>query len=258
MKSHLRTLSLLALSLLSALPASATSVVCIRTADSIVIAADSRLAIRGADNPGKERKECKIIQAGGMFFSMTGFIKDPARPYDAAHIVAEALERPAAPLTREGAVTATVAAGLRDELAQLRAEAPELYNRYMRDQKGTLLKVLLAGFEGDTPQAVLFGFRHSVTPLGEITVTTERESCPGNCDPQGAYIFIMGERRPIDAYLKNNKADLATLDTFAKSLVELVIDAHTPDVGPPVDVLRIDRDGAGWIEKKAECPDIVE
>lgn len=248
----------LSASLASVLPASATSVVCIRTPDSIVIAADSMLAVRGADNSGKPCRECKIIQAGGIFFSMTGFVKDPVRPYDAVKIIGEMLKGLAPRRDPVNSVAEAVTAGLKDELRRLKGEAPELYNRYMRYQKGTLLKVLLAGFEKDTPMTVLLGFRQAISPYGEITITAEREACPGNCDPARSNVFILGDRRPIDSYLKKNeKVDFKSTENAAKFLVDLVIAAHMPDVGPPVDVLRIDANGARWIERKEECPKIT-
>ncbi len=258
MKFHLKILFLLAPSLLSVLPATATSVVCIRSADSIVIAADSMLAVKGGDNAGKPRSECKIVQAGGMFFSMTGFVKDPARPYDAVRIVSEALKRDEDFAGSASSVAEAVKEGLRDEVAKLRAEAPELYEKFIKVEKGTLLEILLAGFEEGTPKMTLLGFKQVSSPSGELAITVERVACPGSCDPQGVNAFFLGDRRAIDNYLKSGKADWRSPEKSAKLLVELVIDAHTPNVGPPVDVLRIDKEGARWIERKAECPDITE
>lgn len=257
MNFHLKTLCLLALSIIPAAPVFATSIVCLRSPDSVVIAADSLMTVKGGDQQAKSVRECKISQVGGGFFSMTGFVKDPARPYDAARIVAEALKRDKDFAGSAASVAAAVKEGLKDEVAKLRAEAPELYEKFIIGQKGTLLKVLLAGFEEGTPMTVLLSFRQ-VSSAGEPAITVERDACPGNCDPQGIYAFFLGDRRPIDAYLKSGKADWRSPEKSAKTLVEAVIAAHTPDVGPPVDVLRIDREGARWIERKEECPDITE
>ncbi len=103
MKLKLGALILISRFLASAHPVSATSVVCIRTPSSVVIAADSKLAIRGGDIKGRAARECKIIKAGPMYFSMTGFVKDPARPYDAVSIVGEALKSAAPPREPAGA-----------------------------------------------------------------------------------------------------------------------------------------------------------
>jgi hypothetical protein len=66
-------------------------------------------------------------------------------------------------------------------------------------------------------------------------------------------MFVLGDRRPVDAYLRSGKAEWGSPENAAKSLVEAVIAAGTPDVGPPVDVLRIDENGARWIKRKEEC-----
>ncbi|HEX9022649.1 MAG TPA: hypothetical protein VF799_02305 [Geobacteraceae bacterium] len=243
--------------LTAAIPASATSVVCIRTPEAIAVAADSRLASRGDDSQKKVEKDCKIVQAGDSFFSMTGFVKDPLRPYDAVRIVREALLRNVPPHGPEAALTGAIETALREELQRLRAEAPDLYLRFIKGQTGTLLKVLLAGFEGGTPKMVLLGFRERVSPAGEINIAVERESCPGTCDPRGVNALVLGDRRPIDSFLRGGKIDFRTPEKAASFMVQLVIDANTPDVGPPVDVLRIDGGGARWIEKKEECPEII-
>jgi hypothetical protein len=258
MNFHLKTLCLLFLLLIPVAPASATSIVCIRTADAIAIAADSELAVKGGDNPGKPCRERKIIQERGVFFSMTGFVKDPARPYDAVRIVSEALKRDEDFAGSASSVAEAVKEGLRDEVAKLRAEAPGLYEKFISAERGTLVEILLACFEEGTPKMALLGFKQVSSPSGELAITVERVACPGNCNPQGVNAFFLGDRRPIDAFLKSGKADWRSPEKAAKTLVDAVIDARTPNVGPPVDVLRIDKEGARWIERKTECPDITE
>jgi hypothetical protein len=238
-------------------PVFATSVVCIRSPDTIAIAADSVLAAKWGSSPGKAHRECKIIDAGGMFFSMTGFVKDPARNYDAARIVRFSLDRLTPPRDPATVVTKEVIKDLAEELRKLKLEVPQLYQK-LTGQKGALLKVLLAVFDGGMPRVVQLGFNQAVSSMGEITVTVEQESCPGECDPGRINMFVLGDRRPIDAYLESGKADWKSPEKAAKTMVEKVIAAGTPDVGPPVDVLRIDGDGARWIERKEECPEITD
>ena len=256
MKS-LQKSSLLLFSLItSVLPVHATSVVCIRTPDSIAIAADSMLAARWGAPIGNRPRECKIIGVGGIYFSMSGFVGDPARNFDAARLVAGALGRLVPPQDPAAVVSEEVIKGLADELRRLKGGSPELY-RKLNGQKGPQLKVLLAMFDGPAPRVVQLGFNQAVSPMGEITVTAERESCPGECDPGRINMFILGDRRPIDAYLNSGKADWKSPEMAAKTMVEKVIAAGTPDVGPPVDVLLMGVDGARWVEKKDGCRELT-
>ena len=41
-----------------------------------------------------------------------------------------------------------------------------------------------------------------------------------------------------------------------RSLIELEIAAEPAHTGGPIDILRITKDGAEWIQRKQECPDI--
>jgi hypothetical protein len=41
---------------------------------------------------------------------------------------------------------------------------------------------------------------------------------------------------------------------FVRSMVFSDIAANEHRSGPPVDILRVDQNGANWIEKKPSCP----
>ncbi|HTP64327.1 MAG TPA: hypothetical protein VMJ66_02970 [Geobacteraceae bacterium] len=254
--SQIASILSLAALVLASLPAHATSVVCIRFPDSMGIAADSRFTVRGgAVRNDKPPGECKIIRAGKLLFSMTGFVKDPARSYDAGQSVTRALEGSENFQVATAAVTDMVTLALKKEVVRLRAEEPKLYEHFIETERGSLLEVLLVGFEEGTPKGALLGFKTASSSAGDLNVAVDRVTCPGNCDQRGVTMFVLGDRRPIDAFLKSGKASFQGKgpEEIAKQLVDIVIAAHTPDVGPPVDVLRMDKDGATWIDRKEEC-----
>ena len=236
--------------------AGATSVVCVRTPDALAIAADSMLTIRNDQGTLISSSECKVARAGKVFFALSGFYKDPARDYDVIAKVRAAISDRSGFPEKAAAVSVAVSDALTAELGRLKSEAPAAYND-MTLRGGTLLNLLLAGFEDGSARVSLLKFRQVVSPAGAIALTTEQNACPGNCNAGNISAYYLTDKGPIDAYLKKGQpVDWRSPETAAKFLVQLVLDARTPGVGGPIDVLRIDKSGASWIEHKEQCPEL--
>lgn len=66
-------------------------------------------------------------------------------------------------------------------------------------------------------------------------------------------ITMIGEFAAINAYVKGPGSNTRLTEIeVAKNAVSTAI-SSTQTVGPPIDILRIDRQGASWIEVKSEC-----
>jgi hypothetical protein len=207
----------------------------------------------GSESTGRE---CKIFKSGDIFFALAGFYRDPARGFDLRRLVVETIRKDMTLSEATDAVANAVSSSLHDELLKLRSESPELFNKYVGGRPGQLAKILFTCFEDGVPKVAFLGFSEEGLPSGEITVSAKRAACPGDCNSQSVSAFYMTDRTAIDEYLKNGgKLDWLSPEKAAKQLVELVIKAGTPGVGPPVDVLRIDGNGAEWVARKPECPD---
>jgi hypothetical protein len=238
--------------------ASATSIVCLRSPDSVVMAADSMLTVRKGSVTSVSKTECKILRSGSYFFSLSGFYKDPARGYDAIETVRGAVDEESTFSENADLAADGVSRGLTAELVRLKSEAPGAFSD-IKSRGGTLLNLLFTGFQDGTAQVALLKFRQGASASGEVTLAVERTACPGDCNAQTVEAFYLTDTRAIEAYQKKGHAiDWHSPETAAKFLVNLVIDAHTPGVAAPVDVLRIDKDGARWIEHKEQCPELPE
>jgi len=234
----------------------ATSIVCIRSPEAVVIAADSMLTVRSGDKERAAATECKIRQSGTNFFALSGLYKDPARGFDVIDSIRDALRDRHS--LREGAdaIAAKIANDLLVELARLKTESPEDYT-FIKRRGRDLTSILLTGFEQGMAEAILLKFKPVVSEAGEMTLETERTACPGDCNPRNTQAFYLTDMKGINDYLgRGNKIDWQAPDKAAKLLVGLTIDAHTPGVAPPIDVLRIDANGPRWIAHKPECPEI--
>ena len=236
--------------------ANATSIICIRSPESIVIAADSMLTVKNGEKTGAVQSECKIRQAGDSFFTLSGLYKDPVREFDVIRIINDSLNINKKLSQGADAVAARVSADLLVEINRLKSESSDDYNT-IKTRGGVLTSILLAGFENGKAEVIFLKFKPAVAATGETVIKIERNSCPGDCNPENVQAFYLTDMKAIDDYLKKGgKIDWLAPEKAAKFLVGLVIDAHTPGVAPPIDLLRIDGNGPLWIERKPECPEI--
>lgn len=236
--------------------ASATSIVAVRTPTAVVIAADSLLTIRGGEKP-LSAKVCKIFQGGRFFFTLSGFYKDPDRDFDISALIPTLLDQEQSLVEAANAVTSRVAASLQTEMLRLRAEAPVIFTRNFPGEGQVVLKLLYAGFDDDQPVTLLQTFRYTMTHPGDVAVSSEKVSCPGECNPAVANFYFLTERAAIDEYLATKEPLRLSPEETARLFVDLEVKSGAADTGPPVDVLRIDRSGGVWIARKEECPDIA-
>jgi hypothetical protein len=237
---------------------SATSIVCLRSPDSVVIAADSMTTIRTKDATTAGATECKILRAGRFFFTLSGFYRDPARNYDAIRSVRGALGGELPFGESADLVVSELTRTLTAELKTLQSEAPAAF-RGMKERGGTLLNILLAGNQNGIAQVSLMKFQLQIPASGAVTLAVERSACPGDCNPQNVKAFYLSDTRPIEVYLgQGHQVDWRSPEKTARFLVDLVIAAGTPGVASPIDVLRIDKAGAHWIERKELCPELPE
>jgi hypothetical protein len=86
----------------------------------------------------------------------------------------------------------------------------------------------------------------------------------GELEPRGSYIdgsdargprlIYAGQQERIRAYIKTHPAWIDDeAHDLVRKLVQVEIDAGSPFVGGPVDVISIDHAGARWIELKSAC-----
>jgi len=199
------------------------------------------------------RPVCKIFTVGDTAFAIGGLAKDPAWNFDAENLTAESLRRKNRLTETANDLTERLTGMLGSYLERLKQGNPSLYAKSLEWENGTITSILLAAYEGDQPVAIGMGFRASEEPGGRVRITATRVTCPGDC-PNGVMYFFLGERRPIDRYIAEHGKDrLLPAGSGAPFLVQLVIDGGSNHVGPPIDVVVIDRQGVSWPARKEGC-----
>lgn len=243
---------LLAIALILTGHAAATTIVAVKTQNEIVIGADSKVT----DTYGNafSNQACKIIQAGNLFFAYEGLARDKQTGFDIAQIAARALQlKPNAPISEKVSIlTGFVASQLFDELPRLKQHDPGTYREKVEGGQ-TFLKILIAGFEGNTPLLFVRQFRAVPINRQTIGVSIVPDDCLKDC-AQGIVVKSLGETAAIDGLPEETPGFWeGGIVEGVRRLIETEIAARSEYVGPPIDILRIDKTGAHWIQKKASC-----
>lgn len=247
---------LVAIVLLLAGRAFATTVVAVKTPNEIVIGADSKVT----DTFGNAfvGRACKIVQAGNLFFAYEGLARDRRTGFDIARIGSQSLllKPNATAAEKVSILTGFVTSQLFAELLSLKEHDPETYLEKVEGGQ-IFLKILIAGFDKDKPLLFVRQFRALPLNRRSIGVSVVPDDCLADCVGEIS-IRSLGETAAIDGlpeetpgFWKNGIVE------GVRRLIETEIAARSEYVGPPVDILRIDRAGARWIQKKPECSDLV-
>jgi hypothetical protein len=93
---------------------------------------------------------------------------------------------------------------------------------------------------------------HSKLPLIDAT----HEGCGPQCVPADGNPYLMHTRSEALDNFRSQNLGLLRDDpvAFVRSMIFSDIAANNDRSGLPVDILRIDRNGPKWIEKKPNCP----
>ena len=232
--------------------AHATTIVGIRTPEQVVIAADSMGTSRGY-RIETVRPVCKIFTVKDAAFAIAGLVKDPVWNFDAENLTAGSLRRQGRLTETANDIAKRLTEMLGSYLERLKPGNPFLYSRLLKEEDGEITSILLTAYEEDQPVAIGIGFRATEGPGGRVGITTTRVACPGDC-PGGVMYFFLGERRAIDRYIAEQGRDrLLPAYSGAPFLVQLAIDGESKRVGPPIDVVVIDRQGVSWPARKNGC-----
>jgi hypothetical protein len=232
--------------------AQATTIVGIRTPAQVVIAADSMGISRGG-RIETARPVCKIFTVGNAAFAIGGVAKDLPWNFDAERLTAECLRGGNRLADSANDLTDRLKGMLGSYLERLKVANPSLYAKTLGTDGGNITSILLAAYEGDQPVAIGIAFRASEEPGGPVRIAATRVTCPGDC-PGGVMYFLLGERLPIERHIAEHGEDrLFPPDSGAPFMVQLAIEGGSKRVGPPIDVVVLDRQGVTWTARKEGC-----
>jgi hypothetical protein len=264
---YIRSLLTLTVSLLL-LPSSAfaTSIVAVRNNDEIVIGADSKTTLTQVYENVREPEgvvKCKIVQAGRLFFASAGSAGigpvalrghiDPE--FNVKELIARGLGGEGKIGEKVRRLEKVIVLNLTQIAEKVRQDNPAFF--FQRFVSYPAHTIIIAGLEDEKLILMVRTFRLVVEPSGSFSFEIGRFACPGDCRESFITIFE-GRTEAIRRYLHGNENFLYYTDpaVAVRDLVEMEISDDPSAVGPPVDILRLTRRGAEWIQRKSLCPDI--
>jgi hypothetical protein len=230
----------------------ATTIVVARTANEIVIGADSKVTDTFGNDVG--RRACKIRQVGNLFIAFEGLEVDRQTGFSIEEIASAALQFKSISSAHEkvSVLTGFVVSRLFNELIFLKKNAAQGYNRKIEGGQ-TFLRILVCGFEAGRPLIFVRNFRAIQISAQQIGVSVVPDDCLEDCSGE-VVTRELGETEAIDDLPEETPGFWKVgLVAGVLKLIETEIGARSEYVGPPVDIVRIQKNSAQWIQRKIEC-----
>jgi hypothetical protein len=227
-------------------PVQATSIVILRSTDTIYVGADSRRTYR---QPSQQQTSassvCKIVPAGQLIFTAAGITSFNGG--QVADIAAEAARKaPTAAIAME-AFRHRLTSFLPDVLLAETEAEPAL------DAGGNrlLLEAAYLGFEQEKAKVILEWFRQDRQGLLVSDRRTYDSPLPGRYD----FIFA-GKRRALDRFMADRsvtiRSDLDAI-SFITQAIGMEITDSPATTAPPIDIMQITANGRRWLQHKPGC-----
>jgi hypothetical protein len=232
--------------------ASGSACVAIRTPTEVIVGTDSKRTFN--DTNKAPDSICKIHRFGDTFFTSTGLYRSGTN--------LDVLALAKAACSGDDSLSNKVArfeTQVRDKLTRamvvIQREQPAEY-------KATFLgrRVIDAAFWAvEKRQPVL---RTMMFTIGDSSnrspvVKVERKLCPGDC-PGGEGVIYLGHSDAIESYVaKHPKLFDGDLARAIETLINVQAAATPETVGGEVDIVRLTNDGAKWVQRKEDCPEVA-
>jgi hypothetical protein len=229
-----------------------TAIFAIRTPDEIAVAADSReIGARGLPVP---TRVCKIRQIDkNIFITAYGLYEETQSDYNLWKIIQQAGKGFNTVSSMADSFESYLRSPLEKALKQIRMTSPEFYKE--KCIKRLPLGVIFFGLEDE-----ILVFRHRKVTIDDpasdhIWVNFLREDCPGSGCRDGNMAVAVAEERETESFSQSKKSlDLRSgVVDLARNFVMEVISKDPIKYASPIDIIYLNKDGANWIQKKAEC-----
>jgi hypothetical protein len=233
----------------------ATTLIGLHLPDGFIIAVDSKVTYKGTGIQGPPTV-CKIFQSGSLYFAFSGLANDRNSGFFPEQIVANSFSANDSLANNLDRMDRALSDALTIEMQRLKTQDPVSFAFNHRPGADTL-QIVAGEMLNDTPQMFGRGFQY-VEETGKIDIS--RLSCPGVDCPTEVKFFLAGDtdiaRVMVNQFFQETQtAHDPVADT--RKLVEAEIIAAPETVGPPITILRVDKNGASWPSNDSSCPIVV-
>jgi hypothetical protein len=225
---------------IGAAAAGATSLAVIRTAQEIVIAADSRVTNLSRDTSAPDM--CKVRQTGNAIAAFVGLVSysysygTRSTSFDAVGTVDAVLDESGTLAAKAEKIKTTLGGQLEKVLGPASRAVLDRLN-------GFVLGVVIAGEDEEEPVLKLHYVQFTLGRGG--TLVSNIFLCPGEACPHGVLRIVAPPTRDLDL-----RADGVH---WARGYVQSQIDRDVPTIGGPLQLVRITHQGLNWIDLPLVC-----
>ena len=238
--------TLLSLVFISPQPVLATIVIGRRTANEVVVGADSI----EVESTGAVSSVCKIGQAAKLFFATFGHSSFSPK---ARHSWKEFIIQNVTPSATFEKNVNSLQSRAFEPVRMMNEWFREAHPKYHREEilNKFLTGVLLFAWENNRSRLYALEFK----VVGTTTSSTVQANLIRNDDTQAT--FAVGWKHDIRHLLHDRQFWARDAADAVKEMIELQIKSAPPTkIAKPIDILRVDKSGARWVQRKPECPDV--
>ena len=223
--------------------AAQTSITVFKNSTKIVAGSDSKEGLENGDNA----TICKTYRLEDLFWSVAGLEGDSspivrvAKHNRTMRKMAEKFSELSLLPFKEG-------------LIKLRVEKPNIYRNFMTNGHGGL-DFIFFGMEDGILKIIWVPFVASENTEGEITVSAspiQFEDAGACFNGANACGFAIGHNKAMQPEMAKPGWGI-NLEGSVARFIQLEVDAHPKEVGPPIRILKIDSSGPVWIQHGEGC-----
>ena len=230
----------------------ATTIVGVRTPNDIYLAADSRVIGVRPDGTVYYEVKCKIGQVGNIFFAGAGPYEFDPMGLNIRLLLIEAQRQAVGVIQTIERFETLYADALTRTSRTAQEKSPIVYNRYFLNGH---VYIYFVAFENETPR--FFGRTFTIQGSNDtVTVDTEQRDCPPDCSTTEPTIHGIGYADVMKRLSANDLQIRPPIQVITEVIEASIREDPDHKSGGPIDILHLNKDGARWVQKKKECPEI--
>lgn len=231
---------------------SATTIAAVRTPTDIYLGADSKVAGVRPDGTVYYQVKCKIGQVGKIFFAAVGPYEYEPTGLNIRLLLIEAQLPGASVVQTVERFEAFYADALTRTSRTAQKDSPTVYTKYFLNGH---VYVYFFSSENGIPRYFerIFTIQSSNDPL---TVGVERLDCPPGCSSNAPTILGIGYANVMKNVSSNVLETRPPIQVITEVIEASIREDPDHKSGGPIDILHLNKDGARWVQKKKECPEI--
>jgi hypothetical protein len=222
-----------------------TAIAILRTKDSILAAADSRIT---STNPFLSGTACKIRFVGGIGIAIAGLYTESDSHFNAMQLAVAAAETNGSIFDKMQVFEKLVHQPLITAWSNISRQHPEIDIGNLNSQ------VAFFGFYQDVPFVIREKLFPKRDPLLGLSIDIQRLIYPNSRRVDSLGLIFLAQSREILDALEQTPFSADDWVQALNMIIQTAIDRRL-DVGPPIDILIVTHNGKRWVQRKQECPE---